>query len=341
MILRSAQQAKAMRRCLSGQPGAQLAVLPDMAALRAWRDRLDVESVQKHGRLARLGFVPTMGALHAGHLSLVESLRDKTDHTLVSIFVNPAQFAAHEDLGTYPRTLESDLAKLGEADLNVAAVFTPTEAEMYQEWPPYRTFVEPLEADDSAEGRARPGFFRGVATVVTKLFAAARPTVAAFGQKDAYQCIVVRQLARDLNLGVDVQINPTTREQDGLAMSSRNAYLTVEEREAAPAMYAALREVQRIVGRGLPWGVEELRTIAADALSDRGRGRFGPLQYLDVACAATGRPVVSSGESHAEGGAVLVSIAAPLGRTRLIDNMVIVPDKPSLDETSAVNTLGR
>ncbi len=117
---------------------------------------------------------------------------------------------------------------------------------------------------------------------------------------------MVRQLARDLNLGVYVQLNPTMREQDGLAMSSRNAYLSVEEREAAPAMYAALREVKRIVGRGLPWGVEELRTIAADALSDRGQGRFGPVQYLDVACAATGRPAVSSGESHAEGGAVLV-----------------------------------
>lgn len=212
---------------------------------------------------------------------------------------------------------------------------------MYPEWPPFRTYVVPLESDESAEGSVRPGFFRGVATVVTKLFAAARPTVAAFGQKDAYQCIVVRQLARDLNLGVDVHIEPTMRERDGLAMSSRNAYLSEDERAAAPALYGALREVHRIVGRGLPWGVEELRTIAADALDDQGKGRFGLLQYLDVACAATGRPVVSSGESHADGGAVLVSIAAPIGRTRLIDNMVIVPEKPSLDELSAVNTLGR
>jgi len=212
---------------------------------------------------------------------------------------------------------------------------------MYPTAPPYRTYVTPLEGEASGEGAARLGFFRGVATVVTKLFATARPTHSAFGQKDGYQCIVVRQLARDLNLGVDVRIVPTMRDDDGLAMSSRNIYLSEQERAAAPALYQALQSIRKGVEAGPGWDADSLRAGAASVLAAEGGGQFGSFEYVSIACAQTGRAVEDAGGSIAHDGALLVSVAAPIGRTRLIDNVVIVPGKPDLSPADAADYIGR
>jgi len=200
------------------------------------------------GRPARVGFVPTMGALHSGHLGLVDAARrgggpspQPADFVVASVYVNPTQFAPHEDLSKYPRTWDADVAAL--AARGVDAIYAPTPAAMYPAHPPYRTFVVPRGVDGGTpEGAARPGFFKGVATVVLKLLNAVAPTEAWFGQKDGIQCIVVRALARDLNVPVAVRVAPTARaEGDGLALSSRNAYLSAPQRAAAGRVWAALR----------------------------------------------------------------------------------------------------
>jgi pantoate--beta-alanine ligase len=199
------------------------------------------------GRAARVGFVPTMGALHSGHLGLVDAARmgggahpARADFVVASVYVNPTQFAPHEDLAKYPRTWDADVAAL--AARGVDAIYAPTPAAMYPAHPPYRSFVVPRGVDGGTpEGAARPGFFKGVATVVLKLLNAVGPTEAWFGQKDAIQCIVVRALARDLNVPVAVRVAPTARAEDGLALSSRNAYLSPQQRAAAGRVWAALR----------------------------------------------------------------------------------------------------
>ena len=173
-----------------------------------------------------VGFVPTMGALHEGHLSLVEQAKKDNDHVVSSIFVNPAQFGPNEDLDTYPRQLQTDAALL--ESLGVDCIFAPAKAdEMYG--PYHTTYVDPVIFNSSREGLARPGFFRGVATIVMKLFNITQPTRAYFGQKDAVQCCVIKRMVKDMNIPVEVVIMPTVREADGLAMSSRNAYLTEKE----------------------------------------------------------------------------------------------------------------
>jgi pantoate--beta-alanine ligase len=193
------------------------------------------------GTAARVGFVPTMGALHAGHTGLLAAARaGGCAHTVASIFVNPAQFAPHEDLSRYPRTWDADLAAL--AAQGCSAVFAPSAAEMYPRGAPFAAFVCPKGVDEGTpEGRARPGFFRGVATVVLKLLNIVAPTEAWFGQKDGVQCVVVRGLVRDLNVATAVRVGPTARAEDGLALSSRNAYLTPPQRARAGGLYAALR----------------------------------------------------------------------------------------------------
>ena len=245
----SGDPARWLARLAARAPGEVLVArsVPEMRALRL---AMDAHALAHHGRLARVGFVPTMGALHAGHLSLCGLARSgaagagaaggdvRSDFLVASIFVNPTQFAPHEDLATYPRTWDADVAALSAAGAD--AVFAPTAGAMYPPAAPHRTFVELAGVDGTPEGAARPGFFRGVATVVTKLLTAVAPTVAAFGQKDGIQCIVVKQLVRDLNLPVTVLVGATTRELDGLAMSSRNVYLTAPQRAAAPAIYRAL-----------------------------------------------------------------------------------------------------
>ena len=257
-----------------------------------------------------LGLVPTMGALHEGHLALVRRARGENAAVAVSIFVNPTQFGAGEDLATYPRDMERDLALL-EAE-GVDLVYAPTPEEVYP--PGFDTWVEPGELGNRLEGVARPGHFRGVATVVAKLFGVVRPDRAYFGQKDGQQLAVIRQLARDLNLGVEIVAVPTVRDADGLALSSRNAYLTPEQRRAAPVVYRALCRGRELWQAGETDGAT-LRAAVREVLE--GEPLLDGIDYVSVADAAT---LV---ELDAVEGPAMVSTAVRLGRTRLIDNVVL------------------
>jgi pantoate--beta-alanine ligase len=266
-------------------------------------------------RLARaalpgpLGLVPTMGALHAGHISLVERARRECASVAVSIFVNPTQFGPSEDLAKYPRDLPRDLAVLESAGADL--VWTPTPETVYP--PGFQTWVEVEELAELLEGAARPGHFRGVATVVAKLFNAFRPDKAYFGQKDAQQAAVIRRMARDLDFPLEVVVCPTVREADGLAMSSRNAYLNPEERRAAAVLFRALSAARAAYERG-ERGAKALRRVMEETL------RAEPLsrpQY--VSCADTD----TLEELEQVSGKALLSMAVYVGKTRLIDNLVI------------------
>lgn len=257
-----------------------------------------------------LGLVPTMGALHEGHLALVRRARRENAAVAVSIFVNPTQFGAGEDLATYPRDMERDLALL-EAE-GVDLVYAPTPEEVYP--PGFDTWVEPGELGNRLEGAARPGHFRGVATVVAKLFGVVRPDRAYFGQKDGQQLAVIRQLARDLNLGLEIVAVATVRDADGLALSSRNAYLTPEQRRAAPVVYRALCRGQELWQAGEKDG-ERLRAAVREVLE--AEPLLDGIDYVSVADAAT---LV---ELDAVEGPAMVSTAVRLGRTRLIDNVAL------------------
>lgn len=255
-----------------------------------------------------IALVPTMGALHAGHMALMTAAREHADRVILSIFVNPTQFAPTEDLSRYPRTLEADLEKAAAAQADLA--FVPDAAEMYP-----AGFATTISLEGPALGletEFRPTHFAGVATVVAKLFMQAAPDVAMFGEKDYQQLQVVTRMARDLNFPVRVMGVPTIREADGLALSSRNIYLTPHERAVAPAIYRALNEAAaRIRSGGL-----------ADAAADFARRELSSVgfdvQYLEARHAETLAPVVS-----AQDGPIRLLVAARLGATRLIDNMAV------------------
>ena len=257
-----------------------------------------------------LGLVPTMGALHEGHLELVRRARAENETVVVSIFVNPTQFGANEDLATYPRDMERDLGLL-EAE-GVDLVYAPAAAEVYP--PGFDTWVEPGALAERLEGAARPGHFRGVATVVTKLFNVVRPDRAYFGQKDGQQLAVIRQLTRDLDLGIELVAVPTVRDADGLALSSRNAYLTPEQRRAAPVIYRALSEAARQWQSG-ETDAESLRRAVRAVLESE--PLLESIDYVSVADASTLE------ELERVEGPAMVSTAARMGRTRLIDNVVL------------------
>lgn len=221
-------------------PGSPPLIVRSLDEMRLVRAAMDSVSQSRHGRPSRVGFVPTMGALHTGHTGLITRARSNgCDFVVSSIFVNPTQFAPHEDLSRYPRTWDADVSQL--TAHGTAAIFAPTASQMYPPTAPFRTFVTPKGVDEGTpEGAARPGFFRGVATVVLKLLNAVGPTEAWFGQKDGIQCIVVRGLVRDLNVPVAIHIGPTARHSDGLALSSRNVYLTPSQRAVAGSIYSSL-----------------------------------------------------------------------------------------------------
>lgn len=256
-----------------------------------------------------VALVPTMGALHAGHLALVATARKKADRVVVSIFVNPTQFAPTEDLARYPRDEAGDLAKLASAAADV--VWAPTVDEMYP--PHFATRIEPKGAADDLEGAFRPHHFGGVATVCCKLFGQVTPDVALFGEKDYQQLCVIRQMVRDLDLPLAIHGVPTVREKDGLALSSRNAYLTPEERAAAPALNAAIRSVAEKMAAG----GREAAAVKTAITSILGSG-FAKVDYVAVRDAETLGPW-----SAASGRPGRVLTAATLGRTRLIDNVAI------------------
>ena len=259
-----------------------------------------------------IGLVPTMGALHEGHLSLVRAARRVCDVVVVSIFVNPTQFGPKEDLAKYPRTFEADCALL-EAE-NVDLLFAPITSEMYP--PDATTFVEVGELSNRLDGASRPGHFRGVATVVAKLFHIVAPDSAYFGQKDAAQVAVLRRMVRDLDFDLDVVVCPIVREPDGLAMSSRNRYLSPDDRCRATALSHALRRINEHAACGVKDSAALIEAgLAVIAQQPRIR-----LDYLSIVDPETLEeiPGVQRG--------ALVAIAAYLGTTRLIDNVLLFPD---------------
>ena len=259
-----------------------------------------------------VGFVPTMGALHEGHLSLVQLAKAQCDRVVASIFVNPRQFAAHEDLGAYPRQEARDADLLRKA--GCACLFAPSREQMYAPGFASEVTVSGVSAD--LEGEVRPHFFAGVATVVTKLLLQVQPHVAVFGEKDYQQLLVVRQLVRDLDIPVTIVAGPTVREPDGLALSSRNAYLSSTERQAAPMLSRALRDAVEALERG--GDVADIQACAARALANAG---FGPVDYVAVRAALDLSPLPHSRVDRP----ARVLVAARLGQTRLIDNYPVSP----------------
>ena len=257
-----------------------------------------------------LGLVPTMGALHEGHLTLVRQARQENQGLAVSIFVNPTQFSQSDDLSQYPRDLERDLALLRQE--GVGLVYAPSPQEIYP--PGFDTWVDPGALADRLEGAARPGHFRGVATVVTKLFNLLRPDRAYFGQKDGQQVLVIQQLVRDLNIGVEVVVVPTVREPDGLALSSRNAYLTPEQRKAASVIYRALVGAQELRRQDVGGG-EELRAAVRRVLEEE--PRLEQIEYVSLVDCGTLE------ELDVLAGRAMLSVAVRLGQTRLIDNLIL------------------
>jgi pantoate--beta-alanine ligase len=255
-----------------------------------------------------VALVPTMGALHDGHLTLVRRAGRLADRVVVSIFVNPAQFAPHEDLASYPRRLRQDMTAL--AQLRVDLVWAPTAEVMYPEG--FATHVLPEGAASvGLEDKFRPHFFSGVATVVTKLFTQCTPDVAIFGEKDYQQLQVVTQLSRDLNLPVRIVGAPIVREKDGLAMSSRNAYLSPEERRIAPTLYRVLKDCAGKIRKGAP--IAESMARGREEITNAGFA----LDYLEARHAETLQPVIS------RKGRLRLLVAARIGTTRLIDNIAV------------------
>ncbi len=265
---------------------------------------------QARARYGTLGLVPTMGYLHEGHLSLVRQARAECGAVAVSIFVNPTQFGPNEDFARYPRAMERDLAQLRAAEVDL--VFAPSVSEIYP--PGFDTYVEVGTVTEPLEGAARPGHFRGVATVVCKLFMITQPTRAYFGQKDAQQCVVVRKMVRDLNMPLEIVVVPTMREPDGLAMSSRNAYLTPEQRQAAPVLYRALCAAQQRYHAGERDAAALRATMQAVLATES----LAEPQYVSVANPETLAELAQVGADGA-----LLSMAVRIGSTRLIDNIVL------------------
>ncbi|HJQ33970.1 MAG TPA: pantoate--beta-alanine ligase [Pyrinomonadaceae bacterium] len=263
-----------------------------------------------------IGLVPTMGALHEGHLSLVREARRMCDVVIVSVFVNPAQFGPSEDFNRYPRDLTGDTTKL--ADYNVDYIFAPPVEEVYPK--NYSTYVTVEGLSEPMEGLARPGHFRGVATVLTVLFNAVRPDFAFFGQKDAQQVLVVKRLVRDLAFDIEVVVLPTIREQTGLALSSRNAYLSDEQHKAAGVLYRALSQGREVYLEG----ERSARRLAEVVRAQVEAEPLARIEYVGVVDAET----MEKFERIPEDRAVLIALAAHVGNTRLIDNIVLQPARP-------------
>jgi pantoate--beta-alanine ligase len=283
--------------------GKRVQTVRDIETLRA-----ALAALRENG--ATIAFVPTMGALHAGHMALVAEGRRRAAHVVASIFVNPTQFAAGEDLATYPRREATDAKMLEEE--GCAILWSPDVATMYPEGAGISVRAGSL--GEGLDGAARPGHFDGVATVVSRLFDQVRPDIALFGEKDYQQLAVIRQMVRELDLPVEIVGVPTQRDADGLALSSRNAYLTDEEREAARALPRALGEAAAAVHRG--GDVAQALAAAKERLA---RAGFDPIDYVELRDAETLAPVTA-----VERPARLLA-AAKIGRTRLIDNLAVEP----------------
>ena len=257
----------------------------------------------------RIALVPTMGYLHEGHLSLVRRARKVADRVVVSIFVNPLQFGPAEDFVAYPRDLARDLERLDQCGAHLT--YVPEVEEIYPE--DFATTVEVARLTQGLCGAHRPGHFEGVTTIVAKLFAAVKPHVAIFGQKDAQQTLIVKKMVRDLNLDVEIVMAPTVREADGLAMSSRNAYLTAEERMEAPALYRALRLGKKMIGRGERRACRVVYAMR-DAIAPLCHAKIDYIEAVDAESLAPVEVIETT---------VLLAVAVRFGKARLIDNALI------------------
>jgi len=254
-----------------------------------------------------VGFVPTMGYLHEGHLALVKQARIENSAVIASIYVNPTQFGPREDFGAYPRDLNRDLELLREGGVDI--VFVPSDNQMYS--PEFSTWVDVEKISERLEGASRPGHFRGVATVVAKLFNIVQPTKAYFGQKDAQQVVVIKRMVADLNVEIEIVVVPTVRESDGLAMSSRNIYLSPEERKAATVLFRALTLAQQLrLG-----GEKDAGKIRRQMTALIQKEHLAKTDYVSVADAETMEELNLIDRS------ALASLAVRIGKTRLIDNM--------------------
>jgi pantoate--beta-alanine ligase len=266
-----------------------------------------------------LGFLPTMGALHKGHASLIQAAKTQCAPVVVSIFVNPKQFGPTEDFQKYPRTLDSDRALL--ESLNVDYLFAPPAEEIYPKG--FRTLVDVEGLGNRLEGRSRPGHFRGVATVVLKLFEIVQPRFAYFGRKDAQQCRIIQQMAADLNLDTKIVVGPIVRESDGLALSSRNAYLNPDDRRAATALFRSLQAAEHGIATGERDAAHLIVAVRQVLDSEPGV----KTDYVEIIDAESLEPVTLLRNR------CLILIAAQVGKTRLIDNALIEPDAESFRVT--------
>jgi pantoate--beta-alanine ligase len=274
-------------------------VIETIAAIKEARRRL----------AAPVGLVPTMGYLHQGHLNLVKEARTHNAAVVVSIFVNPTQFGPQEDLSQYPRSVPCDLTQLKNERTDI--VFLPPVAEMYP--PGFNSWVDVEGVTEFLEGAARPSHFRGVATVVNKLFNIIQPDSAYFGQKDAQQVVVIKKMVTDLNMNLEIVTVATTREPDGLAMSSRNVYLSPDERRAAPVLFRSLQRARQLYLEGNRDGASMLREMTALL----GHEPLATVDYISIANAVTLE------EMTAVAAPALVSLAVRFGKTRLIDNIIL------------------
>jgi len=259
--------------------------------------------------LGSVGFVPTMGYLHQGHLALVKQARDENSAVVVSIFVNPTQFGPTEDFKSYPRDTERDLAMLQKEQTDI--VFMPSKEDMHPEG--FNSWVDVQKITDRLEGSYRPGHFKGVATVVAKLFNIVEPTRAYFGQKDAQQALVIKKMVADLNMNLEVIVAPTVRESDGLAMSSRNVYLNSEERQAATILFKALTLAQNLREKG----EMNAETVRQQMISLISREPLAKIEYISIADTDTLEELSKIDRP------ALASMAVRIGETRLIDNIIL------------------
>ena len=266
-------------------------------------------AVKMKARGKTIGFVPTMGFLHEGHLSLVEAAGQKTDLVVVSIFVNPTQFGPSEDFRTYPRDTERDLSMLEQENTDI--VFMPSAEEMYLQ--DFSSWVEIEKVTERLEGSCRPGHFKGVATVVAKLFNIVEPTRAYFGQKDAQQALVIKKMVADLNMNLEVIVAPTVRESDGLAMSSRNVYLNPQERQAATVLFKALTLARNLQEKG----EKNADTIRQKMTALINKEPLAQIEYVSIADAETLEELAEIDKL------ALASLAVRFGKTRLIDNILL------------------
>lgn len=268
------------------------------------------DDARKNGKT--IGFVPTMGYFHEGHLSLMREAKKTCDVVVVSIFVNPIQFGANEDFNDYPVDLERDVRMIKEIEVDV--VFNPGIKEMYAAG--YNTFIN-LEGHivNTLCGKKRKGHFKGVATVVSKLFNIVSPHKAFFGQKDAQQCVVIKKMVKDLNINTEVVVLPTIREKDGLAMSSRNSYLTARERKVAPVLYKALQMAHHMI----ELGEKDSLKIIKEVKEKLSKHQLIEIEYISVVNPET------LDDIKVIAGRILMAIAIRLGKTRLIDNIIVEP----------------